>query len=38
VRLLKLETILVATDLTTTSHGAIVTASRLADAAGATLT
>jgi len=37
VRLLKLETILVATDLTTTSHGAIVTASRLADAAGATL-
>jgi len=37
VRLLKLETILVATDLTETSVGAIVTAPRLADAAGATL-
>lgn len=37
MRLLKLETILVATDLTETSNGAIVTATRLADAAGATL-
>lgn len=37
MRLLALETILVATDLTPTSSGAIVTASRLADAAGATL-
>jgi len=37
MRLLKLQTILVATDLTETSTGAIVTAARLADAAGATL-
>ena len=37
MRLLKLETILVATDLTGTSTGAIVTATRLADAAGAAL-
>jgi nucleotide-binding universal stress UspA family protein len=37
MRLLKLETILVATDLTETSTGAIVTATRLADAVGATL-
>src|SRR5690242_1329518 len=37
MRLLKLETILVATDLTETSAAAIVTATRLADAAGATL-
>jgi len=37
MRLRKLETILVATDLTEASAGAIVTATRLADAAGATL-
>jgi nucleotide-binding universal stress UspA family protein len=37
MRLLALETILVATDLTETSAGAIATASRLADAVGATL-
>jgi nucleotide-binding universal stress UspA family protein len=37
MRLLTLETILVATDLTETSAGAIVTGTRLADTAGATL-
>ena len=37
MRLLKLGTILVATDLTETSAGAIATATRLADAAGASL-
>ena len=37
MRLLKLETILVASDLTEGSAGAVVTATRLADAAGATL-
>jgi len=37
MRLLKLETILVATDFTETSAGAIVTGSRLADATGANL-
>jgi len=37
MRLLKLETIVVATDLTETSAGAIVTATRLADTTGATL-
>jgi len=37
MRLLKLQTILVATDLTETSVGAMVSAARLASAAGATL-
>jgi nucleotide-binding universal stress UspA family protein len=37
MRLLKIETILVATDLTTTSAGAVVTGARLAAAIGATL-
>lgn len=37
MRLLKVETILVATDLTETSAGAIVTATRLADTLGASL-
>jgi nucleotide-binding universal stress UspA family protein len=37
MRLLKLQTILAATDLTETSAGAIATAARLADAAGAAL-
>jgi nucleotide-binding universal stress UspA family protein len=37
MRLLKLDAILVATDLTETSAGAIATATRLADAAGAAL-
>ena len=37
MRLFKLQTILVATDLTETSVGAMVSAARLASAAGATL-